>query len=371
MSDLPEPRFIETDQQTVLEACIREYEEITGRTLYPAQSERLLINLIAYREHLIRVGIQEAAKQNLVRYARAPMLDLLGELVGVTRLAAAPASCLVRFSLEAPLTEDLDIAAGAVIYSRDGGHKFLTRDACVIPAGETGADTVALAAEAGAAANGILPGGVSRLADPPADADVSVSNLETSGGGADAEDDEHLRERIILAPEAFSVAGSELAYRYHALSASPLIVDVGVMSPEPGAVDLYPLTADGLPGEGLLALLEAYISGEKVRPLTDTVRVLPPEAVPARIRAELTLYDWADAQSVRESLDTALAAWLAERRALLGRDIVRSQIIALLSVYGVYRVNLLEPAADMRLGPGQWADWQIGEITFAAEREDG
>ena len=38
MKELPEPIFIETDQQAVLESCIREYEELTGRTLYPAQS---------------------------------------------------------------------------------------------------------------------------------------------------------------------------------------------------------------------------------------------------------------------------------------------------------------------------------------------
>lgn len=35
MRELPEPKFIETDQQAVLESCIRKYEELTGRTLYP------------------------------------------------------------------------------------------------------------------------------------------------------------------------------------------------------------------------------------------------------------------------------------------------------------------------------------------------
>ncbi len=53
MSDLEKPQFIETDVQTVLDECIAEYERLTGRPLYPAQSERLLINLIAYREHLV------------------------------------------------------------------------------------------------------------------------------------------------------------------------------------------------------------------------------------------------------------------------------------------------------------------------------
>lgn len=371
MKQLPEPKFLETDQQAVLESCIREYEELTGRTLYPAQSERLLINLIAYREHLIRVGIQEAAKQNLVRYARAPMLDMLGDIVGVTRLPAATASCAVRFSLEEPLTEDLGIPAGVIIYSRDGGQRFVTREACRIPAGEPAADTFADAAEPGEAGNGILPGGLSRLADPLADAAVTVTNTETSSGGSDAETDEHLRERIMLAPEAFSVAGSRLAYRYHTLSASPQIVDVGVLSPEPGVVELYPLTADGLPGAALLALIQAHVSGEKVRPLTDTVHVLPPESLPATVRAELTLYTWADEGSVREAATAALAAWMEERRRQLGMDIVRSQLVAVLSVYGVYRVELMEPAADQEAGPSQWVDWRTGEIMLTAERRDG
>uniref|UniRef100_A0A1A9WW60 Collar domain-containing protein n=1 Tax=Glossina brevipalpis TaxID=37001 RepID=A0A1A9WW60_9MUSC len=57
------------------------YEKVSGKTLYPAQDERLLINLIAYREALVRLAIQDTAEQNLVAFARAPMLDYLGELV--------------------------------------------------------------------------------------------------------------------------------------------------------------------------------------------------------------------------------------------------------------------------------------------------
>lgn len=136
MRELPEPKFIETDQQAVLESCIRKYEELTGRTLYPAQAERLIINLIAYREHLVRVGIQEAAKQNLVRYAQAPMLDMLGELVGVTRLSEAAASCVVRFSVKAALPADLSIPAGVKIYSQDGAYRFDTLATVVLKAGE-------------------------------------------------------------------------------------------------------------------------------------------------------------------------------------------------------------------------------------------
>lgn len=371
MSQLPEPRFIETDQQAVLESCIREYEELAGRTLYPAQAERLLINLIAYREHLVRVGIQEAAKQNLVRYAQAPMLDMLGELVGVTRLAAEPASCTIRFALKEALAADLDIPAGVKIYSQDGSARFDTGEACRIGAGELSVEVHAYAADAGEAANGILPGGVCQLADPLADADVSAANVDATGGGSDAEDDEHLRERIMLAPEAFSVAGSKLAYRYHALSASPSIVDVHVWSPEPGVVSLVVLTEDGVPSPALLAVVEAYLSGEKIRPLTDTVKVSGPEKIDLDLEAELTLYTWADEEETLRLARTAFASLADDYRLTLGKDVVRTQLVAALSVYGVYRVRLVSPAEDRELDGGQWALWRNVTISAARERKDG
>jgi len=84
---LTEPSFIERNPAVITAEMVTLWEAATGKTLYPAQVEALLIDLIAYRENLVRIGIQEAAKQNLVAYARAPMLDYLGELVGCYRLA--------------------------------------------------------------------------------------------------------------------------------------------------------------------------------------------------------------------------------------------------------------------------------------------
>ena len=87
---LPEPSFIDRDPQAITAEIVAQYEQLTGKTLYPAQVERLLIDVIAYRETLVRIGIQEAAKQNLVAYARAPMLDYLTRIPGREWLAAWP-----------------------------------------------------------------------------------------------------------------------------------------------------------------------------------------------------------------------------------------------------------------------------------------
>ncbi|STN20434.1 putative phage baseplate protein [Escherichia fergusonii] len=96
---IAEPNFIDRDPAQITSEMIAQYEDASGKKLYPAQAERLLIDLFAYRENLVRIAIQEAAKQNLVAYSRAPMLDYLGELVGVHRLPAQPAKTTLQFSV--------------------------------------------------------------------------------------------------------------------------------------------------------------------------------------------------------------------------------------------------------------------------------
>ena len=91
-------KLVADDPLAITDELVRAYEAATGKTLYPAQIERLFIDLIAYRETLVRGLINDVARQNLVAFARAPMLDFLGELVGVSRLSAQPARTTLRFT---------------------------------------------------------------------------------------------------------------------------------------------------------------------------------------------------------------------------------------------------------------------------------
>lgn len=60
---IAEPNFIDRDPAQITSEMIAQYEDASGKKLYPAQAERLLIDLFAYRENLVRIAIQEAAKQ--------------------------------------------------------------------------------------------------------------------------------------------------------------------------------------------------------------------------------------------------------------------------------------------------------------------
>src|ERR1700683_1682652 len=121
---LPPPVFVNDadglDPNLILADMIAEFEAASGRTLQPAQGERLLINLYAYRESLVRNAIQYAAQQNLLAFASFPMIDYLGGLLGVTRLSAQPAITTLQFTLTEILTIEYVVAAGTQVGTNAG-----------------------------------------------------------------------------------------------------------------------------------------------------------------------------------------------------------------------------------------------------------
>lgn len=338
------PTFIDNNPEQITQELIASYEAMTGKTLYPGQVERLLIDLWAYRESLTRSAINDVGRQNLVRFARAPMLDYLGELVGVTRLPARAARAQVRVSFAAPLPHGLVINAGWRTET-GSGVQFVVERQTAVPAGAAMVELTVVAVVPGMAGNGYVPGQLSHWVDE-LPVESTLANITVTSGGADQETDDRLRERIMLAPESFSVAGSRLAYRHHAMSAHPDIVDVAVISPEPGLVRLYPLMRGGeLPDAEVLAAVLATCSDEKVRPLTDTVEAAEPEVTSYALNAQLTLFYQDDQERVLAAAQVAAEALTTKLATRLGQDVVPSQFVAALSVPGVYRVNLLQPAA--------------------------
>ena len=193
--------------------------------------------------------------------------------------------------------------------------------------------------------------GVMRLEITPADPET--------GAPAVMEGDHDLRERILLAPHSFSVAGPERAYVYHALSASADVLDASATSPTPGQVVVSVLsrTGDGTAPIGTLDAVTAVLTDDAVRPLTDEVIVQSADIVAFDIDADLWLYAGPDRDLILDAARAALDAYLLKARRL-GRDMPRSAMIAALHVGGVQRVVLNTPAADQVMTQLQagWAE---------------
>lgn len=347
------PIFIDNDIDQIISELVTYYETATGRTLQPAQVERLMLNAIAYRESLVRAGVQNAAEQMLVRFSSAPVLDFLGELVGVTRLPAATAEVDLEFILVSG-HPGVTIPGGTRVASVDGLVVFEVPADVIVGAGITTVTVGGTCQTAGEAGNGYAIGDINNLIDPQAFI-VSVSNIIVSAGGADAETDEQVRERIYLAPSQFTTAGSTGAYKFHALSANPAIIDVSVTSPTPGTVLILPLMEDGsITPQAVIDDVFAACNAETVRPLSDTVLVQTPTRIDYTLVVNLTLFDDADATTVQDAVTAALEAFITDKRQHLGQDIVATKIISVCHVDGVYELDL-----------GAFTDIIVDELSFA------
>ncbi|WP_341516765.1 baseplate assembly protein [Citrobacter gillenii] len=364
---IAEPNFIDRDPAQITNEMIAQYEEASGKKLYPAQAERLLIDLFAYRENLVRIAVQEAAKQNLVAYSRAPMLDYLGELVGVHRLPAQAAKTTLQFSFARTYSGNVMIPQGTRASASDS-IMFATDEDVLLPSSSLNVAVTATCVITGESGNGWQPAQISALVDRVGSYDINVTNLTASTGGCGEESDDALRERIQLAPESFSNAGSYGAYRFHTLSVSQSIIDVAVLGPDEGlaegCVEIYPLTLNGLPGSELLAQIERDVSKEKKRPLTDKVSAKKPPRVTYQIRAQLTLFTTADQETTLAAAHKAISTWTQQRQTRLGQDIVPNQIIKVLQVDGVYDVALEIPAKKI-LEAHEWAECTAIDVSIA------
>lgn len=181
-----------------------------------------------------------------------------------------------------------------------------------------------------------------------------VARLEVSpaapltGAPAVMESDAAFRQRIVLAPESYSVAGPASAYVFHALSADATIADASCSSPMPGEVVVTILSAlgSGLASTEQIEAVTRVVTDREIRPLTDLVTVRSAELIPYVIEAELTLFGGPDPTVVLAAAQARVADYVAVSRSL-GRDITRSALFAALHAEGVQRAELIAPAADI------------------------
>ncbi|MGY0794312.1 baseplate assembly protein [Azospirillum argentinense] len=169
------------------------------------------------------------------------------------------------------------------------------------------------------------------------------------------EDDTRLRSRIQMAMEGLSTAGPAGAYVFHALGADPRVSDVSVYSPTPGTVVVTILSAagNGVATPDLLNAVQAVLSSDDVRPLTDKVTVQAAQPVTYTVTATLELYQGPDTQVVRDAAAAAVQAFVMKQRRL-GELVTIDGLHAALRAEGVRRVTLAAPLTGIETAPTQY-----------------
>ena len=388
-------KFLEYDSQTQEQNLVKIFEEQTGKKLYPAQDERLLISLIEYKASLLVNQFNEAAKQNLTQYSKGIILDCIGEMFDTPRLQGEYGYDTLTITLNTTFTTDLTIDKGLEVLSKDEKHTFATVEDVTIPAGETCATVKIQSRELTDDVNKYGAGDITILVKPISYI-LSVTNNNGVQGGAGVETDEAYAKRILLAPEKFSCAGSRQSYIYHALSANTKIIDASAESvcqpatlvikdnnenmtetiteennkltsdditinvnkaqgefdftiddktytvtlPYDTTVNVYPLTEDETTPNEVIEDVQNLLNGEQINPMTDRVVAISPTKINKTINLTIQISEEGDTTALTEKIYQIIEEYKTTMRRKLASEIIPSQIIAKIgSLDGVYSVN--------------------------------
>lgn len=351
IKSLPDISFIDNkDIDQVRQEMVADYEsfisEATGQTVTLERSSVHRMELYAAAAQIYQAMqyIDRQGKQSILKYSYSDFLDNLAIFKGVTRNPATPATTTLRFTLSAERDTATGIPQGTRV-STAGAIYFATDVYAEIPAGSTTVDVPATCTVAGTDGNGFAAGELATIVDPIPYV-ASVTNTTATEGGAEIESDDDLAERVFLAPGAYSTAGPEDGYLYHAKAYSAAIGDVVATSNQAaGTVDIVFIMADGsTPGEEMIEGLEGYLQGKTIRPMTDLVRVAAPQEVTYTIN--LTYYinrsDSAKAVTIQAAVAQAVADYQTWQRAI-ARDINPSQLVHMVMDAGAKRVTVTAP----------------------------
>lgn len=345
LSDLPDINFIDVDTAAVETAVFDSYKNITNRTPAKGDPVRLFLLFISDVVVQLKNNMNYIGKQNLLKSAIGDNLDQLGALVDTERLSAAAAGTTIKATLSEAREQSVTIPMETRV-TPDGKIYFALDEPLIIPAGNLAAEGHATCTMTGAVGNDFLPGEINTIVDPVAYV-VGMVNTTKSAGGADIESDDAYRERIHEAPERFSVAGPDGAYEFYAKTASSLIQDVLVMSPQPGCVNIYALLDGGnVPDTETLQDILMVCNDKKVRPLTDKVAALAPDIVNYDI--DVTYYiltaNTAQLANIQAAVNKAITDWILWTKSKIGRDINPSELNKRIVAAGAKRVEIASPS---------------------------
>jgi phage-related baseplate assembly protein len=397
LSQLPPPNVVEPlDYEQILAAMLADLK--TRDPFFDALVESdpayKILEVAAFRELLMRQRVNDAGRSVMLAYATGSDLDHLGALMGVARLAGDDGSRPAEAVIETDGYLPGSLIPSGYIRRRENGVlpplevKFVPVAFLTPPpypmfniTVDVSGSTIILTGSPSQVGD-FTPSGISDAIalHPGANALVEVivngfgganiqySHLENHTlllmGGRDATDpyqesDSDFRRRIQLAPEAFSVAGPQGAYVFHALSAGPEVLDAYASSPEPGEVLVTIMSRfdSGEASSGLCNAVAQHLASDDIRPLTDHVTVQSVEVVDYEIVASIFTYPGPDPAPIIQAAQNALAAYISNIRKI-GRDISRSGIFAALHQPGVQRVALTEPSDDVPI-----SNLEVGNCT--------
>jgi len=229
--------IFEINMENIFRDMVSIWEDTTGETLERQDAERLMIQIFSGTIYDYGSSFLAASDQLFLDGMTGDQLDAYGDFDDVPRLVSTASVSTIRF------TFDSAIRVSQVIYENtsatgandNGTYLFKVLEDVLIPVGATSIDIaveeyLTAGGNSGADANGIEIGAMTALDESQYTYSFvsSISNVVESHAGQASEEDDAYRERLKLAAQKHTTAGTAEAYKYFARSASANIADVGV-----------------------------------------------------------------------------------------------------------------------------------------------
>lgn len=170
------------------------------------------------------------------------------------------------------------------------------------------------------------------------------------------ESDASLRQRVQLAPEGYTTAGSEGSYIFHAKNSDVRVKDVEPISPDKGIAAIYILSTDGdgSASEELISIVNEALNKRIIRPLTDEVHVYSANIIQYRVEAVLEIAEGPDKNIVLSEALEKLNTYVQSVHRL-NTKVSKTGIIGALNRDGVIDIDLIEPTSKIEPVSGQAA----------------
>lgn len=334
----------------ILETMRARYRELAGFDADDASDIGIRLKVLAAQVYGLARRVEALAGEVFPQTSTGARLDMHAETRGLARKPAQRAQGSLRFTRETPAQSDVEIAAGVLCATRpDPQICFETLAAGVLRAGETSVEIPAQAAEAGALGN--VAAGSVQVIVTGAPGISGVLNAGAFTGGADEENDEALRARLLLSYQQIS-NGANSAFYYDIAMQSDGVASANVLPRRRGrgTVDVVVACRGERASEEVVAELQARMQARKEINVDVVVR----EAEPLRVNveAEIAVARDADADTVLAACGALAGEYVASLG--VGASLLRAQLTgALLACEGVYNVRVISPAADVVPQGGQ------------------
>lgn len=337
--------YVDYDPFEIRKTFEKGYEEIVGCKINKGDPISDFLDFATYITTILYSKINETGKMNLLRYAKGPFLDALGEIPGEVRGEAKKALTTIKYTFSKPFESVVIIPKGHKTTAR--GLYFETISATELKIGETTTNIRCECATPGTLGNGFGIGEIITIVDGIPFLE-SVTNLTVSQGGAEKEDDESFREKIRANPTARSVAGPATAYIYHTKKSNHDISDVFVTTTKgTGIVKIYPLMKNGeIPGSDVLESIKLALENKEIKPLTDQVQVLAPGITNYDINVKYFIEQnpTADIELIKKNIENSVNNYINWQHEKLGRDINPSKLITMMTLAGAKRIEIIAPS---------------------------